>query len=205
MSEQGSETGGDPQQTTAHAQQRIAEESYIDLLTAPLTKRFAKFAGATGAGVGVGLGVMFLLLKFIGKPAIESPDAGSASQMPQASEIAATQFVNTSAQFAIFVLPLLAAALAAVLGLYAARQLDADDRETFVAAAAGGLVGAAVLVVVGAFLVSLGFGSVTVEGSTAVEKPGSVALGNVLLNGIAVGIGAAVLATATSWADRTQA
>ncbi|AHG05070.1 hypothetical protein HALDL1_01570 [Halobacterium sp. DL1] len=205
MSGQGSEPGGEPQPTTHQQPQRTAEPSYVDLLTAPLTKRFATFASATGAGTGVGLGVMFLLLKFAGKPAIESPDGGFASQSPKAGEIAATQFVNQAAQLAIYVLPLLAAALAAVLGLYAARRLDVGDRETFVAAAVGGLVGAGVLVVVGTFFVSMGFGSVTVEGQQAVRKPGSVAFGNLVVNAVAVGLGAAVLSTVTSWADRTQA
>lgn len=204
MSGQGSEPGGEPQPTTP-SQPSAVEPSYVDLLTAPLTKRFATFAGATGAGVAAGLGVMFLLLKVVGKPAIESSGSGFGSQAPKAGEIAATQFVNQSAQLTIIVLPLLAAALAAMLGLYAARQLDADDRETFVAAAAGGLVGAGVLVVVGTFLVSMGFGTVSVDGQQAIGKPGTVAFGNLVVNAVAVGVGAAVLSTVTSWADRTQA
>ncbi|MFB6072251.1 MAG: hypothetical protein ABEJ88_04705, partial [Halobacterium sp.] len=181
------------------------QQSYADLVTAPLTKRFAQFSGATGGAVGVGLGVMFLLLKYIGKPVVTSSSEGgsTSSQIPQAS-IEATRFVNSSVQLSIYVLPLLAAAFAGVLGLYAARELDANDREVYVAGAAGALVGAVVLVVVGAFLASMAFGSVSANGNTFVEKPGSVAFANLVMNAVAIGVGAAVLGAGSAWADRTQ-
>ncbi|MFC3477861.1 hypothetical protein [Halobacterium litoreum] len=205
MSGQSGDTGGESQ-TTTHQTQRVTqqEDSYADLVTAPLTKQFAKFSGATGAGVGVGLGVMFLLLKFVGAPTITQSTGGSGGSGSNAG-IAATQFVNSSAQFTIYLLPLLAAAFAAVVGLYAAREIDAEDRETYVASAAGGLAGALALFVVGAFLVSMAFGTASLQGSTVVQKPGSVEFGNLLVNAVAVGAGAAVVAAATTWTHRTQA
>jgi len=202
MSGQRSDTGGESQ-PAAGQQQRVAQTqpSYVDLATAPLTKRFAKFSGVVGVGVGVGLGVMFLLLKFVGAPTITQSSGGGGGSN---AGIAATQFVNQSAQFAIWLLPLLAAAVAVVLGLYAARELDAGDRHAYVASAVGGLVGALALVVVGAFLVSMAFGTASLQGSTVVEKPGSVEFANLLKNAVAVGVGAGVLGAIASWADRTQ-
>ncbi|WP_336035757.1 hypothetical protein [Halobacterium yunchengense] len=208
MSGQDADTGVESQPTTqaAGAAQPAgaARQSYGDLLTSPLTKRFAKFSAGVNGGVAVGLGVTFVLLKYLGKPAVTSSSSGTGGQ-EGAAAMAATEFANTSAQFAIYVLPVLAAAVAAYVGLYAARELDVGDRELFVAAGAGAAVGAFLLVVAGAFLVSMGFGTASVEGQQVVGKPGTVDLANVAFNGVAVAVGAAVLSVATAWTDRTLA
>lgn len=193
------QAAGEAQPAAATATQ----QSYGDLVTSPLTKRFTKFSAGIYAAVAVGLGVMFLLLKYLGKPAVTQSTSGSSQQ--GAAAIAATNFVNSSAQFAIYVLPLLAAAVAAYVGLYAARELDVSDRNLFVAAGVGSLVGAFVLVVVGAFLVSMGFGTASLQGQQVVSKPGSIDIANVVFNGVAVAIGAAVLTVATAWTDRSLA
>jgi hypothetical protein len=188
---------GTPQSATA------TSPSYADLVTSPLTKRFTKFSAGVYGAVAVGLGVMFVLLKYLGKPAVTESTSGTAQQ--GAAAVAATNFVNSSAQVAIYVLPLLAAAVAAYVGLYAARELDVSDRKLFVAAGVGSVVGAFVFVVVGAFLVSMGFGTASVQGQQMVSKPGTVDVANVVFNGVAVAVGAGVLSVATAWTDRSLA
>lgn len=205
------DTGPDTQPSTqpgaepAGQQQSVAgaaRPSYGDLLTAPLTKQFAKFSGGVYAAVAVGVGVMFLALKYLGKPAVTATQG--AEMTGNEAAIAATNFVNTSANLAIYALPLLAAAVAAYLGVYAARELDVSDRKLFVAAGVGSLVGAFVFVVLASYMVSLGFGTAATEGgSQAVSKPGSVDVGNVVFNAVAVAIGAGVLTLGTAWTDRS--
>lgn len=173
------------------------QPAYGDLVTSPLTKRFAKFSAVVYAAVAVSLGVMFQALKVLGKPPV------TGEQTADSAEVAATIFLNESVGFAIVTLPLLATALAVVVGLYAARELDVSDRELFTAASVGSMVGAFVLVVVGSFLLAAAFGNV--EGSRVASKPGTIEFGNLLFNAVAVSIGAGLLAYGTAWADRTFA
>lgn len=213
MSDEGRDTDGESNVNTqpnggAPAQQTpgqvAAQPSYGDLVTSPLTKRFAKFSTGVYAAVAVGLGVMFLALKLLGKQPVT--DANSGQQSANAADVAATQFVNTSAQFAIYLLPLLAAALAVVVGLYAARELDVGDRKLYVAASVGSVAGAFVFVVLAGFLVTMAFGTAsTADGVQMVSKPGSIDVGNLLFNAVAVAIGAGVLTLGTVWTDRTVA
>lgn len=197
------ESGASTQKARAEQPATATRQSYGDLLTSPLTKRFTKFSAGIYGAVAVGLGVMFVLLKYLGKPAVTESTGGTSQQ--GAAAMAATNFVNTSASFAIYLLPLLAAAIAAYVGLYAARELDVSDRKLFVAAGVGSVVGAFVFVVAGAFLVSMGFGTASVQGQQVVSKPGSVDVANVAFNGVAVAVGAGVLSVATAWTDRSLA
>lgn len=199
--EDGGGTRHSPTTEGVQSRQQVtdASGSYVELATSSATKLFAKFSAVVGAGVGVGLGVMLLALKYVGSPNVTESSAGESTD----PEVVSAVFVNSVTWDVIALLPLLAAAIAAALGLYAARELAVDNREAVVAGAAGGLVGAVALVVVGASLGSMAFGTVHVDGSQAVSKPGTLEFGNLVKNAAAVGVGAGVVGAVVSWANRT--
>jgi hypothetical protein len=190
--------------------QQPAEPSYADLLTAPLTKRVARFAAIVYGALGAGLGLAFVALGTVGKPIFANGahlDENGVQQLQEAGKLSAfrsQEFLNNAAEFALLLLPLLATAVAVALGAYAARNLDDGDRAVVVAAAVGALVGTVVLYVVAPFIVETQISSLTVDGSEWLESPGSVQFDALLLNGVAVGVGAALVSGATAWADRTQ-
>lgn len=126
-------------------------ESVTDLATDPVTKTYVKFLTACFALVGAAAGLAVVIVSFVGGSPLTSglldlastaaPEAGIGSMMDQL-------YANRLAFHAINGAPLAAGVLGVGSGFYVAGNLDSSDRHTYVAAALGAGIGAAVLVAI---------------------------------------------------------
>lgn len=197
----GLSSGQPADQPASQQSRRPTRRSTRGLVTAPLTKQLTKYVSVLFGGVGAGLGVMFLVLKQLGRPPITS-----SAQTGVSVDVAATQFVNQTAQFVIYLLPVLAAALAALVGVRAARERDAPDRDLAVAAGIAALTGTVVLVLVATYLIAFSFGTASASGGQqVVYRPGTVAFTNVVQNAVSYGVGAGVVGALAAYTTRNYA
>lgn len=144
---------GQPQRQPAGQAPPAAQASAVDKLKDPLVQDFAKGIGALYAIVGAGLGLLVIALGFVGKPALlTESQAEVAEEIPEYGELVAQYVLNEIAYAVITLLPVLAVAGAVFVGLYAVRSINADDQTTYIASGSGAFVGSGLMVILGSYL-----------------------------------------------------
>jgi hypothetical protein len=138
-------------QTQRTRQPRQSSESVSDLATNKLTKSYVKFLTACFALVGAAAGLAVILVSFVGGSPLTSglldlastaaPGVGVGGMMDQL-------YANRLAFQAINGAPLAAGVLGVGSGFYVANNVDGSDQQTYVTAALGAGIGAAVLVAI---------------------------------------------------------
>jgi hypothetical protein len=201
-----------------------AQESAVDKLKDPVVQDFAKGVGALYAIVGLGLGLLVVALGFVGKPVVlYGFKADAAEEVSEFGAFFAQQFINEAARTVIFVLPLLAVVAAVLVGLYGVRSLAVDEQTMFIATGAGAFVGSVLMVFLGSYLAAsqieslqslsedvnqavgqLDNPSESVQQASqfvyAVDADYQIQTVDLVVNGVGVGVVAAIVAVATAYA-----
>lgn len=176
----------------------------MDKLKDPVVKEFAKGVTALYGIAGVGLGVLVLLLSFVAKPVVLSEGQVDAiDETSEYGEYLAQGYVNELARSVVDLLPILAVLGAVFVGLYAARSFAGDDQTALVAAGSSSFVGSLVMVVVGGYFAASQVSSredIAEEAGTRAVSEFQVQATDLVVNALAVGAAAAIVAAATAYA-----
>lgn len=206
-------------------QQPQQSESVSNLATDPVTKTYVKFLTACFALVGAAAGLAVIFVSFVGGSPLTSslldlastaaPEAGIGGMMDQL-------YANRLAFQAINGAPLVAGVLGVGSGFYVAGNLDGSDRHTYVTAALGAGIGAAVLVALVGALASVAispiqlpeqvqqaagstsFGGQSPAGAISLVYIGGtdLAFKKLALNAAAIGVGVGVVSAGAAYVSR---
>ncbi|WP_135821918.1 hypothetical protein [Halostella litorea] len=202
----------------------VQQDSITDKVKDPVVQEFTKGVSALYAIAGVGLGLLVVVYGFVGSPAILSgAQADAASEVSELGAYYAQQNVNSLAQSVVQLLPIIAVVAAVLVGLYAARTIDADEQTSYVGAGVASFAGSVLMVVLGGYLAGSQVSSLqdaAEEAQTAIGNMNqppevvqqvsvfagaeeySVQLVDLVINSVAVGVVAAVVAVVTAYAYR---
>lgn len=221
--------GGQPGQ---HGRPPQQSASVTDLATDPVTKTYVKFLAATFALVGLSASAAVILVGFVGGSPLSSSliDAAQAAMQMSGSSTNADigsmmdqLYVNRLAFQVINGAPLAAAVLGVGSGFYVANHLDSSDRHTYVAAALGAGIGAALLVaIVGALVTTLAISPIqlpeqaqqaagssmltggSINGAISVVYIGgtNLAFKKLAFNSVAIGVGVGIVSAGAAHVSR---